>query len=132
MSLESGQRIRATVGAGMLAPVALVAMTLAPPAGAQNAATTAATQSPETDIGRVSTGAGPAETAPAPVAPGATTTREAAVEEKRDAFNMIEVQPLSEIVKLPDINMAEALQRLPGISLDAAGIAPGSGLRRPG
>ena len=28
------------------------------------------------------------------------------------------MQPLSEIVKLPDINTAEALQRIPGISLE--------------
>jgi hypothetical protein len=30
----------------------------------------------------------------------------------------IDVQPLSEIVKLPDVNMAEALQRIPAISLE--------------
>ncbi|MBV8341422.1 MAG: TonB-dependent receptor plug domain-containing protein, partial [Gammaproteobacteria bacterium] len=51
-------------------------------------------------------------------APSATTTRAAALEEKAEAPNLIEVQPLSEIVKLPDINTAEALQRIPGISLE--------------
>lgn len=118
MSLELGRRFRATACAGVLAPAAFLALNLAPPAGAQNAPTTSPTPSTETDIGRVSTGAGPAENPPAPVVPSATTTREAAVEEKREAANIIEVQPLSEIVKLPDINMAEALQRLPGISLE--------------
>jgi outer membrane receptor for ferrienterochelin and colicin len=52
------------------------------------------------------------------VIPSATTTRAAALEEKKQAPNIIDVQPLSEIIKLPDINMAEALQRVPGISLE--------------
>ncbi len=47
-----------------------------------------------------------------------TTTRAAALAEKQQAPNLLEVQPLSEIEKLPDINMAEALQRIPGISLE--------------
>jgi len=37
---------------------------------------------------------------------------------KQDAPNVLEVQPLSEIRKLPDVNLAEALQRVPGISLE--------------
>jgi TonB-dependent receptor len=72
----------------------------------------------ETDIGRVSTGAGQGETGPRPVVPSATIDRADAVAEKQQAFNIIDVQPLSEIIKLPDINMAEALQRIPGISLE--------------
>jgi TonB-dependent receptor len=72
---------------------------------------------PATDIGRVSTGPGQ-EAAPEQVVPSATTTREAALEMKKQAPNIIEVQPLSEIKKLPDVNMAEALQRIPGISLE--------------
>src|SRR3984885_14959628 len=70
-----------------------------------------------TDIGHTSTkGAeGPPQEV---VKPSATTSRAAAVEEKKEAPNIIEVQPLSEIIKLPDINMAEALQRMPGISLE--------------
>jgi TonB-dependent receptor len=76
-----------------------------------------ATQPSETDIGRVSTGPGQGQNVRAPV-PSATTDRPAALEEKKQAPNLIEVQPLSEIVKLPDINMAEALQRIPGISLE--------------
>jgi TonB-dependent receptor len=47
-----------------------------------------------------------------------TTTREAALSEKQQAPNILDVQPLSEIQKLPDINMAEALQRIPGVSLE--------------
>jgi TonB-dependent receptor len=70
----------------------------------------------ETDIGRVSTGAGESE--PKPVVPSATINRAAAVAEKQQAPNIIDVQPLSEIIKLPDINTAEALQRIPGISLE--------------
>ena len=48
----------------------------------------------------------------------ATTTRQAALTEKQQAPNILDVQPLSEIQKLPDINMAEALQRIPGVSLE--------------
>ena len=70
----------------------------------------------ETDIGRVSTGPGQGE--PAPAVPSATTTRDAAIEMKRQAPNIIDVQPLSEMIKLPDFNLAEALQRVPGISLE--------------
>jgi TonB-dependent receptor len=78
---------------------------------------TAQPQQPtETDIGRVTTGPGQGENQT--VVPSATTTRAAALEEKKQAPNIIEVQPLSEIIKLPDVNTAEALQRIPGISLE--------------
>ena len=50
--------------------------------------------------------------------PNATTNRADAVAEKQQAPNIIDVQPLSEIIKLPDVNTAEALQRIPGISLE--------------
>lgn len=74
------------------------------------------TQGSETDIGKVSTG--PDRGGAVTVAPSATTTRAAALEEKKQAPNLVEVQPLSEMIKLPDINLAEALQRVPGISLE--------------
>src|SRR5215469_14197650 len=73
-------------------------------------------QQTETNIGRVTTAPGEGENVT--VEPSATTTREAALEMKRQAPNIIDVQPLSEIIKLPDFNMAEALQRVPGISLE--------------
>ncbi|HEY2444946.1 MAG TPA: TonB-dependent receptor [Rhizomicrobium sp.] len=47
-----------------------------------------------------------------------TAKRMVATEVKRQAPNVIEVQPVSEIQKLPDVNLAEALQRVPGISLE--------------
>jgi TonB-dependent receptor len=78
---------------------------------------TMADEPPQTDIGRVSTGAqNPAEQTV--VKPSPTIDRAAAVAEKQQAPNLIDVQPLSEIIKLPDINTAEALQRIPGISLE--------------
>jgi len=83
----------------------------APPNGGSAAAT-------ETDIGRVSTGAGQGEQGPNPVKPSAAIDRAAAIAEKEQAPNIIDAEPLSEIVKLPDINTAEALQRIPGISLE--------------
>jgi TonB-dependent receptor len=82
----------------------------------QAATPTQPPQQTETDIGRVSTAPGQVENET--VEPSATTTRAAALEMKRQAPNIIDVQPLSEIIKLPDINMAEALQRIPGISLE--------------
>lgn len=112
--------------AGVFALVALAGMHIAhgqatstsetPPTGGSQPADKPGQRS-ETDIGRVTTGPGPAETA-RQVTPSATTDRAAAIEEKRQASNLIDVQPLSEIIKLPDINMAEALQRIPGISLE--------------
>src|ERR1700722_913128 len=78
---------------------------------------TMADEPPQTDIGRVSPGAKNAAERTV-VKPSPTIDRAAAVAEKQQAPNIIEVQPLSEIIKLPDINMAEALQRLPGISLE--------------
>jgi TonB-dependent receptor len=79
-------------------------------------ATTPPQQPTETDIGRVTTGAGQGENET--VVPSATTTRAAALEEKKQAPNVVDVQPLSEMIKLPDVNLAEALQRVPGISLE--------------
>jgi TonB-dependent receptor len=89
----------------------------APPSGAAPPSAPPG-QSGATDIGRVSTGAAEGESGPSPVVPNATIDRADAIAEKRQAPNLIEVQALSEIIKLPDINTAEALQRIPGISLE--------------
>jgi TonB-dependent receptor len=70
-----------------------------------------------TDIGKVSTAAGQAADSQQ-IIPNATINRADAIAEKQQAPNLIDVQPLSEIIKLPDINTAEALQRIPGISLE--------------
>jgi len=108
------RRVFCCPGAGTARAVALSAALLAITAPFAWSQTTTPAQQPqptETDIGRVTTAPGES------VVPGATTTRAAAVEQKRQAPNLIEVQPLSEMIKLPDINMAEALQRIPGISL---------------
>jgi TonB-dependent receptor len=68
-----------------------------------------------TDLGRVGTTEG---TAPGTVTPSSTGDRAQAKEQKKNAPNLIEVQPYTEIEKLPDSNVAEALQRVPGISLE--------------
>jgi TonB-dependent receptor len=86
------------------------------PQGAWSQTTTPPQQPTETDIGRVTTGAAQGENET--VVPSASTTRAAALEEKKQAPNVIDVQPLSEMIKLPDVNLAEALQRVPGISLE--------------
>jgi TonB-dependent receptor len=77
-----------------------------------------ASPSSETDIGRVSTGAGQGEERSEEVIPSPTINRADAIAEKEQAPNILDAQPLSEILKLPDINTAEALQRVPGISLE--------------
>jgi TonB-dependent receptor len=93
---------------------AVVLMGTAPALAQQNPASD---QTAPTDIGHTSTKGqpGPSEEV---VEPSATINRADALEEKKEAPNIIEVQPLSEIIKLPDINTAEALQRIPGISLE--------------
>jgi TonB-dependent receptor len=75
-------------------------------------------QTSPTDIGHTSTKGREGPLEEVIVKPSATINRADAIEEKKEAPNIIEVQPLSEIIKLPDINMAEALQRIPGISLE--------------
>jgi TonB-dependent receptor len=103
-------------GTGTACAVAVSTMLLAfTPLCAWSQATTPPPQPTETDIGRVTTAPGQSENVT--VVPSATTTRAAALELKKQAPNIIDVQPLSEIIKLPDINMAEALQRIPGLSL---------------
>jgi TonB-dependent receptor len=74
-------------------------------------------QTTPTDIGRTSTKGREPELQEI-IKPSATINRQDALEEKKEAPNIVEVQPLSEIIKLPDINTAEALQRIPGISLE--------------
>jgi TonB-dependent receptor len=69
-----------------------------------------------TDLGRVGT----TEGAPAgAVAPSSVGDRAQAKEQKKEAPNVIEVQPYTEIEKLPEQNLAEALQRVPGVSLES-------------
>ena len=98
----------------LAAAAALILFGTAPSMAQQNPPSD---QTAPTDIGRTSTKGrqGPSEEV---VKPSATINRADALEEKKEAPNIIEVQPLSEIIKLPDINMAEALQRIPGISLE--------------
>lgn len=69
-----------------------------------------------TDLGRVGTTEGaPGST----VTPSSTGDRAQAKEQKKEAPNLIEVQPYTEIQKLPDVTAAEALQRIPGISMES-------------
>jgi TonB-dependent receptor len=47
-----------------------------------------------------------------------TATRQQAQQVKQDAPNVVDIRPVEEIQKLPDIDIAEALQRIPGVSLE--------------
>ncbi len=89
---------------------------LAAPAGAQTppAGTAPGEASATSDLGKVSTGGGEG----IDVAPSATGTRAQAKAAEHKAINKIIVQPQSEIEKLPDVDTAQALSRLPGISLE--------------
>ncbi|MDD2877309.1 MAG: TonB-dependent receptor [Acidiphilium sp.] len=83
------------------------------PAVAQQAAQATGTP-PVTNlnIGTVST------TGSATVQPSGTGSLAQAIALKKAAPNVIYVQPQSQIIKLPDVNVAEALQRLPSISIE--------------
>ena len=94
-----------------------VAQVPSPPAPNSTSPPAKPTPPVETDIGRVTTQSGQGEDVVV-VVPNATNNRADAIAEKQQAPNLIEVQPLSEIIKLPDFNTAEALQRIPGISLE--------------
>jgi TonB-dependent receptor len=48
-----------------------------------------------------------------------TGTRMQAQEVKQDAPNVLDVRPIEEIQKLPDVDIAEALQRVPGVSMES-------------
>jgi TonB-dependent receptor len=48
-----------------------------------------------------------------------TGTRVQAQAVKQDAPNVLDIRPIGEIQKLPDVNIAEALQRVPGVSLES-------------
>ncbi len=50
---------------------------------------------------------------------GTTNTIAAAHAQRRDAPNIVNIRTLAEMRKLPDINVAEALQRMPGVSLES-------------
>src|SRR5262245_61306728 len=47
-----------------------------------------------------------------------TATRVDATIAKRDAPNVVDVQSMEQIRSLPDVNAAEALERIPGVSLE--------------
>jgi TonB-dependent receptor len=48
-----------------------------------------------------------------------TGTRMQAEKIKAAAPNVLDIRPVAEIQKLPDINLAEALQRIPGVSMES-------------
>ncbi len=106
LSLIAGSSVRA---AGQTAPPAT-----------PSAATPKVTQTTPapTDIGRVTTSAGTANENIGYQAPSGTGTRAQAKAAEHAAINKIIVQPQSEMLKLPDVSIAQALSRLPGISLE--------------
>ena len=101
-----GRRLRAFL-------CATTALTLA--AGLAKAQTAPAPASQALNLGSVVANGGSG----AVVAPSGTGTLAQAQKLKKLAPNIVTVQPASQIQKLPDNNLAEALQRLPGISMES-------------
>lgn len=77
-------------------------------------AQTATGQDQPVDAGSVSASGSQGSTAPS-----ATGSLKQAEKLQKFAPNVINVQPQSQIRKLPDVNIAEALQRVPGISMES-------------
>ena len=100
--------VAVAAGLTVIANSAVAQTAAAPPAAESTPPASKPAPSSETDIGRVSTSAGQGENGATPVVPSATINRADAIAEKQQAPNIIDVQPLSEIIKLPDINTAEA------------------------
>lgn len=109
------RRGRRGVWRGTAALLSLAAPALADPV---QLAQSASPQPEPTNIGRVTTGGGNAGTSVNSVKPSFTGTRAQAKAAEHAAVNKIIVQPQSEILKYPDVNVAQALSRLPGISLE--------------
>jgi TonB-dependent receptor len=113
-------RLRAVLRAGTALSFLVAAPAIADQAPAQPAQVAqAAPQTAPTDIGRVSASGGDVGDGVTNVKPSGTGTRAQAKAAEHAAINKIIVQPQSEIEKLPDRNIAEALSRLPGISLES-------------
>ncbi len=101
---------RATLRFVLSATTAFTVLSSAAQAQTANNGTT------ELNLGSVvATGAGAA----GPIAPAATGSLGQARQFQKLAPNVVTVQPQSEIQKLPDSNVAEALQRAPGISMES-------------
>ena len=96
---------------------AMVFPALADPAGPA-AVAQATTDNSATDIGRVTANGGTANGESLQAKPSGTGTRAQAKAAEHAAINKIIVQPESEIQKLPDISVAQALSRLPGVSME--------------
>ncbi len=130
--------------AGAAAPA--LAQTAAPPAASASApaGAPAATPAPATPAPAPATAASaPATAAPAPAPLPASPTgpdgrevqhveiqgirasREASLNRKRQADGVVEVVTAEDIGKMPDKNVADALQRLPGVQIGAAAAGEG-------
>ncbi|MDE2318679.1 MAG: TonB-dependent receptor [Rhodospirillales bacterium] len=77
----------------------------------------AASSSAVLDLGSVTATAG--SVASGNVAPSATGTQAQAIRQQKLAPNIISVQPASVMRKLPDANVAENLQHVPGVSMES-------------
>ena len=108
MSHRREKRIRQTTRAVLLTAVSLDLLAIALPAAAQNSGNaTAKTDAPEemTEV----------------VVTGFRASLETARNNKRNAIQPIESIAPEDIGKMPDQNVAESLQRLPGVQINRAG-----------
>jgi iron complex outermembrane receptor protein len=105
--------------------VALALMSAVIPAQAQQAGTQTPAPSQQTDV-KIAQATPPATTPP-PVVPGMSVTvtgirfsLEKSLETKRNSDSVIEVVTSDDIGKLPDKNIADAVQRVPGVTISSA------------
>ncbi len=119
---------RAALAAAMLAPAAAWAQSGSPPTNPVQGTPAASTNplpqgvgsSPEK--GATATNAQPDTTADATaneiVVTGVRASLERSIAIKRDSFGVVDAISAEDIGKFPDTNLAESLQRIPGVSID--------------
>lgn len=98
--------------------LAAIALAVAAPSFAADGQAVPATP-PASDAPQVTDGgAAPTDTPPADIiVTGSRVALRAATAEKRDADNFVETLHANDVGKLPDQNVAEAVKRLPGLSV---------------
>ncbi len=108
MSHRREKRLRRAARAALMTAVSLDVLALAMPAGAQQAPPPKAQGPTAEDLEEV-------------VVTGFRASLESAVNRKRESNQLIESIVAEDIGKMPDQNVAESLQRLPGIQINRAG-----------
>jgi TonB-dependent receptor len=111
MSHRKEKRLRRASRAALMTVVSLDVLAMALPAGAQEATTAPRAQGAKSDDSTIQE----------VVVSSYRASLESAVNRKRESLQPIESIVAEDIGKMPDQNVAESLQRLPGIQINRAG-----------